>query len=212
MSNISSEPFDVVTRASILYHLLYFGHSQTALAFSKQIGFSQITTHIDVDRIHHRRTVYQFISQGNIVEALLLLDDLSPNFQELHPELAFKLHCQSHIERLRSFPDTWSEILGELGPCLNLLKGDLDSSNVLEDPNAAELAEIALLMLCESTETMSKLGIDHLMSPSRRESLATLVNEVLLSNEPWASPHKGNVLCLKRCLQHQMLVEQMYSS
>ncbi|KAJ3167057.1 hypothetical protein HDU88_002394 [Geranomyces variabilis] len=183
----------------ILSYLIHHGYSETAATFQKDTASMRASpgtavVPFDKEDIRKRQLIRDHIVEGDIDEAVMLLDEFYPTILAQNSHLAFQLKSQRFIELMRTVtaPSNAMDVDGPSAPAPN--SGEDDMRSVVSYGQAMQGEFGAFenpLVQSALVETYSLLAYRHpsdsavsyLLDPANRLLVADVVNRSILKSQ-----------------------------
>lgn len=172
-----------VTRADmnklIMNYLVTEGFKEAAEKFRLEAG---VTPPVELDALDDRIQLRSLVQNGQIQDAITLINNLFPELLDNHRYLYFRLQQQKLIELIRE-----KDVEGALQYAQTHL-----SERVEENPEVLSELEKTLALLAFENPENSPFG--ELLHPSQRHKVASELNAAILEVD--ATPHIASLLKL----------------
>ncbi|TIB99180.1 hypothetical protein E3Q18_01718 [Wallemia mellicola] len=175
----------------VLDYLVIEGYTDPANNFAKETGLDM--TKSDIDSINERRDVKDYITIGDIHNAISTINEINPDILDQNTELYFNLQLQQLIEYIRH---------KEINQALEFAQTTL-SQIAITIPSLLPSLESALTLLAFNSPDNEQYAqakdapgnIRQLLSQSQRERVANQVNTVILEDQMHSKEPKLAGIC-----------------
>lgn len=174
----------------VLNYLVVEGFKDAAEQFCAETG---LEPPVDLNSISERMRIRTAIQDGQIEQAMALVNDLNPEILDTTPDLFFHLQQQRLIELIRA---------GNLEAALQFAQEELAPRG---EENPVFLTELEKTMSLLVFENQAQSPVGHLLQQSQRQQLASEVNAAILASR-WedAQPKLVNILKMLVWVQRQL--------
>ncbi|KAJ3160238.1 hypothetical protein HDU86_001074 [Geranomyces michiganensis] len=183
----------------ILSYLIHHGYSETAATFHKDTASVRASpgtpvVSFDKEDIRKRQLIRDHVVEGDIDQAVALLDEFYPTILAQNPHLAFQLRSQRFIELMRALttPSNAMDVDGPSAPAPSAAEEDMRSVVLYGQAMQAEFGGFENpLVQSALVETYSLLAyrnpsdsaVSYLLDPANRVLVADVVNRVILKSQ-----------------------------
>lgn len=175
----------------VMNYLVVEGYKEAAEMFSKETG---IQPSVDLSSIEDRMKIRSAIQDGNITEAIKLVNNLNPEILDTNAQLFFHLQQQKLIELIRR---------GKIADAIRFAQEELAA---LGDENPELLLELERTMALFAFDDPVESPVADLLGPLQRQKTASEVNvAVLASQNQEQDPKLPSLIKMVSWAQSQLL-------